>query len=124
MKCAVFNRDGDLVTVVDVPAWAAVHLKRHYVLTMAHVPRLSHLLPGPDDTPIIELIPTINLRALNRACTALECDDDELALTLPAVFAAGQQAELNRREKQAEYRGGMKTIRTLKRLGRLDRDED
>jgi hypothetical protein len=123
MKCAVFNRDGDLVTVVDVPAWAAVHLKRHYVLTMAAIVRVPFRIE--DDPPEISLAwPTINLRALNRQCTALECDDDELALTLPAVFAAGQQAELNRREKQAEYRGGMKTIRTLKRLGRLDRDED
>lgn len=122
MKAAIFNRDGDLVTVVNIPQWAVTMLKEGRCL------RLPERIPTPTlaelvDPPLMTRMRAVALRALNRTATALECDDDETALLVQAAFAPGQQRELNEREYLAEGRGARKLMGALQFMARQRRGD-
>lgn len=120
MKAAIFNRDGDLVSVVDIPPWFVERLRRGEPMRLAERPR-APVLADLDEPVTMSGMRTVTLRALNRSCTALECDDDETALLVEAAFAPGQTYELRKRERNAEGRGAAMLWNALGQLGMLRR---
>jgi hypothetical protein len=122
MRAAIFNRDGDLVTVVDIPQWAVTMLKDGRCLRLPE--RIQPPTPAElVDPPLMTRMRAVSLRALNRTATALECDDDETALLVQAAFAPGQVHELQRRERNAEGRGALKLMNALQSMARQRRGD-
>lgn len=97
MKAVIVNRDMEPITIVKLTPEMVRILqedRRHeLVLSCMDKPRYEHYEPTAVPEPI--RFRTVHLRALVRELTVLQTWDEVDALTLDAVFLAGQQSAVN-----------------------------
>jgi hypothetical protein len=130
MKAVIVNRDMEPITSVDLTPGMVRILQDHrgqLVLSCMDRPKPDY---DPIAMPLRLSMRTVHLRALVPQLTILQTDDEVDALTLDAVFLAGQQSAVNAVHERGRVQGfgqglrAMGTIASQLRRGLQQKGED